>query len=164
MHRSREILAMWPSMTAESEVMGWGVSWGSLVRGALKVDASSSDSRAARTSSLHIQRRKEESMWGCQEHCGSKRLLQSPKYQGGASSKCEEDAAPAPQILLVGWEFHNISTRLPGAQWGSRPRGYLLVTNFWPALSGNTSLTLNNTTMPRSDKTEAVFVARFIWN
>lgn len=39
-----------------------------------------------------------------------------------------------------------------GAQWGS-DWGYLLVTHFWPALSGNTSLTLNKTTMLRSDNT-----------
>lgn len=62
-------------------------------------------------------------------------------------------------------QSHNISAPLPGAQWGSEPKGYLVVTNFWPTLSGSTtaSLSLNNTTMPRSDKKETALVVRFIW-
>lgn len=44
----------------------------------------------------------------------------------------------------------------PGAQWGSEPKGYLVVTDFWPTRSGSAtaSLSLNNTTMPGSDKKE----------
>lgn len=72
-------------------------------------------------------------------------------------------------LKFLQWDgYHNMSTGLNGAQWGSDPRGYLLVTHFWPALSGNTSLTLNKTTMLRSDNTAGgrggVLIIRFIWN
>lgn len=135
MHRSREIRTMWPSMSAEREVMGWGVSrglsavWSVEVRRVLvrqQSNAHFQSSRPEKKQRINVR------MFGTwiKNTAGLKDYVKVPNT---SRSKLEVSGGCCSGPLN---SFSRMRipqyTRLPGAQWGSRPRGYLLVTNFCP--------------------------------